>query len=79
MAVSFANDIAPLFTPSDVACMGRMRVMLTVYTYMSVPDNAQNVLDHLDGSSPPQMPPSGAWPSDQIKLFKSWIDGGYQP
>jgi len=79
MAVSFAKDIAPLFTPADVACMGRRGVMLTVYTYMSVPSNAQDVLDHLDGSSPPQMPPSGAWPAAQIQLFKSWITGGYQP
>jgi len=79
MAVSFATDIVPLFQPADITCMGRMGVMLAEYDYMSVPKNASNVLDHLDGSSPPQMPPSGAWPQSQIDLFKSWIAGGYQP
>ncbi len=79
MAVSFAKDIAPLFNSSDIACMGRRGVMLVVYTYMSVPTNAKAVLDHLDGTSPPVMPPSGAWPKAQIQLFKEWIAEGYQP
>jgi len=79
MAVSFAKDIAPLFRPNDIACMGRFGVMLTEYDYMSVPANASNVLDHLDGSTPPRMPPSGSWPEARIELFKSWIAGGYQP
>lgn len=79
MAVSFVNDIVPLFQPEDIACMGRLGVALTSYDYMSVPANAGNVLDHLDGSTPPSMPPSGAWPASQIELFKSWIAGGYQP
>jgi len=79
MAVSFAKEIAPLFTAQDVACMSRAKVMLTDYGYMSVPANAKSVLDRLNGSIKPQMPPSGAWPEAQIQLFKSWIDGGYQP
>ena len=79
MAVSFAKDIVPLFNPGDIACMGRAGVMLGHYDYMSVPANANSVLGHLDGSTPPVMPPGGGWPEAQIKLFKSWIDGGYQP
>jgi len=79
MAVSFAKNIVPLFNSSDITCMGRRGVMLVVYSYMSVPANAQAVLDHLDGTTPPQMPPSGAWPKPQIQLFQEWIAGGYQP
>lgn len=77
-SVSFSKDIVPLFTPGDISCMGRRGILLSEYSYMSVPANAQNVLDHLDGSSPPQMPPSGPWPVAQIQLFKDWIAGGYQ-
>jgi hypothetical protein len=77
--VSFSKDIAPLFTPTDIACMGRIGVMLSEYSYMSVPANAQSVLNHLDGSTPPLMPPNGAWPQSQIQLFRDWIAGGYQP
>jgi hypothetical protein len=76
--VSFAKDIVPLFTSGDIACMGRRGILLNQYSYMAVPANAQNVLNHLDGSAPPQMPPSGPWPGSQIQLFKDWIAGGYQ-
>ena len=79
MAVSFAKEIVPLFTPQDITCMARGKVMLAEYNYMSVPANAQTVLDYLDGSSQPQMPPGKPWPQAQIGLFKSWIEGGYQP
>ena len=79
MSVSFAKNIAPLFTPGDVTCMGRHGVLLNNYPYMSTPANAQNVLGHLDGSTPPVMPPGGKWPPAQIQLFRDWIAGGYQP
>jgi hypothetical protein len=78
MSVSFAKDIAPLFTPGDVTCMGRHGVLLKDFAYMSVPANAANVLAHLDGSRPPLMPPGG-WPAANIKAFKSWIADGYKP
>jgi len=55
--------------------------MLGQYSYMSVPANAQNVLDHLDGTTPPVMPPPPAapWTPANINLFKAWMAGGYQP
>ena len=79
VAVSFADDVLPLFRPMDVNCMARHGVRLSDYKYMSVPGNAQSVLDHLDGTKPPLMPPGGAWPPANISLFKAWMTGGYQP
>jgi hypothetical protein len=77
--VSFANNILPLFTAIDISCMKSKGVNLSSYAYMSIPQNAQNVLDHLNGSTAPRMPPSGPWPPANIALFQSWIAGGYQP
>ncbi len=77
--VSFATNILPLFTTTDIAHMAGMNVMLAEYSYMSVPANAQNVLDHLNGTTPPAMPPGAPWPQNQIDLFQAWINGGYQP
>lgn len=80
--VSFANDILPLFNPkTDIPHMARRRVMLADYAYMSVPANAQDVLDHLDGTKAPLMPPrpEEPWSTEKIALFREWIAGGYQP
>jgi hypothetical protein len=80
--VSFATDILPLFNPkTDIPHMEIGGVMLADYSYMSVPANAQAVLDRLDGTSGPVMPPPPAvpWTAAQIALFKSWMAGGYQP
>jgi len=77
--VSFANNILPLFTTGDINCMKGKGVNLSSYAYMSTPANAQNVLDHLNGTTPPKMPPSGPWSAANIALFQSWIAGGYQP
>jgi hypothetical protein len=80
--VSFAADILPLFNKTtDIPHMARRGVMLADYSYMSVPANAQDVLDHLDGTSAPIMPPSPAqpWTPASIDLFKAWMAGGFQP
>jgi hypothetical protein len=81
-AVSFQNDILPLFRPQDIACMAGMGVMLDDYSYMSQPDNAQAVYDHLTGTAQPQMPLGGPyWTADQIALFNRWMTESppYQP
>lgn len=80
-APSFAADILPLFTAIDIAHMAHGHVMLAEYAYMSNPINAQKVLDRLDGTTPPIMPPRPAspWPPANIALFKAWMAGGYQP
>jgi hypothetical protein len=81
-AVSFANDILPLFSKTtDIPHMADFGVMLAEYSYMSVPANAQAVLDSLDGTTQPIMPPKPAppWTPKNIQLFRDWIAGGYQP
>ena len=80
-APSFAADILPLFTATDISHMARAHVMLAEYAYMSNPANAQNVLDRLDGTKTPIMPPKPAspWSAANIALFKAWMSGGYQP
>jgi hypothetical protein len=79
--VSFATQILPLFTPTDVQHMSNFGVMLAQYSYMSQPTNAQNVLNRLIGTAKPIMPPPPAapWPAADIALFQAWMAGGYQP
>lgn len=80
--ISFAADILPLFSAStDIPHMAQMGVMLAEYSYMSVPANAQKVLDRLNGTTHPIMPPPPAkpWTEANIALFQAWIAGGYQP
>ncbi|HLW16450.1 MAG TPA: hypothetical protein VKV69_03705 [Actinomycetota bacterium] len=79
--VSFANDILPLFTETDIDHMNDQGVMLADYEYMKDPDNAAAVLGTLEEGS---MPPTwggggGAWPEDKVALFRSWVEGGYKP
>lgn len=81
-SVSFATDILPLFSKTtDIPHMAQFGVMLADYSYMSTPANAQAVLDRLDGTTPPIMPPKPAkpWSPAKTELFKSWMAGGYQP
>jgi len=80
-AVSFASQILPLFTQTDIAHMANYGCMLAEYSYMSQPTNAQNVLNRLNGTTTPVMPPPPAapWTTTNIQLFQAWIAGGYQP
>ena len=79
MAVSFATDIRPLFTQVDV---DHMAFFCDLSSFTDVKVNAQDIMDHLDGTVPPQMPPAedgGPWPKSQITLFQTWIQDGCQP
>ena len=79
MAVSFAKDIKPLFREIDVEHMNGFGILLDDYGYMSKPDNANSVLQTVEGN-PPSMPPGGPyWTAEQVALFKKWMDEGYQP
>jgi hypothetical protein len=78
-AVSFKNDIVPLFRPMDIQCMRAKNVFLIDYGYMSQSGNASMVLGYLKGTSTPRMPFGGPyWSPEAIQLFQDWIDGGYQ-
>jgi hypothetical protein len=81
-AVSFQSDIVPLFTNDDVDHMSQQGVNLDQYTYMKQPANAQAVYDQVSSGSMPiddNGSPVRTWSQDQVQLFKSWMDGGYQP
>lgn len=63
--ISFAKDIAVLFTAKDKACMSGFGVLLDDYNYMSDPAgdatypdhaNANHVYARLTGKEKPQMP-----------------------
>jgi hypothetical protein len=80
-AVSFAEDIKPLFRTIDIQHMKRFGVLLDDYVYMSDATdnhaNAQGVYDQLSSQS---MPPGGPfWTTAQLALFATWMKGSYQP
>ena len=81
MAVSFANDILPLFTPIDIEHMAVHGVKLDNYDYMKQPANAQGVHRVLTATDHTRMPPppATAWTHAQTQLFSDWIAGGYLP
>jgi len=80
MAVSFAQDIRPLFTDMDVAHMRDRRVKLDDFDYMRNHRHAKHVLNKVsNGSMPPRKSGEPAWPPETVQLFRDWIAGGYQP
>ncbi|HUI84590.1 MAG TPA: hypothetical protein VL240_10215 [Candidatus Binatia bacterium] len=78
--VSFAHDIKPLFTATDVAHMKPMGVHLHTYSYMSNPSgghaHAEAVKSKLQSG---EMPPGAPWPASKVNLFIKWMTGGYKP
>ena len=79
MAVSFAQDIRPLFTEMDIAHMKGFGVLLDDFNYMRDAAHAQKVLDAVSARA---MPPSSSgeppWSPDSVQLFRDWIAAGYQ-
>lgn len=74
-APSFAADIRPLFTPSDVSCM-KMFGGFDLSKYDDVKNHAANIHARLDLGD---MPPNGRWPQADIDRFKAWMDAGFPP
>ena len=68
--ISYERDIRPLFRPRDV---GSMRRFFDLSSYSDVRANSDQILERLEGGS---MPCDGAWPKDQIELFRSWVASG---
>jgi len=78
MAVSFAQDIRPLFTDMDIAHMKRAGVLLDDFDYMRDPGHAQKVLDTVStGSMPPSSSGEPSWSQESVQLFRDWIAAGY--
>lgn len=80
MAVSFNTDILPLFTAKDIEHMNHVGVSLDDYAYMSEPDHARRVYETVStGAMPPSDSGEPPWSEERVQLFKTWVDGGYQP
>ena len=75
MALSFANDIRPLFRDEpDVKAMKRMGLDLS--SYEQVKSQAQGIYARLENGT---MPCDDPWPKDRVETFKRWIDEGTNP
>lgn len=69
----FAQDIRPLFRDDDVASM---EFAFNLPDYDDVKGAAAGIYERLtDGS----MPCDGPWSAEQIRLFRQWMDEGYDP
>ena len=80
VTVSFESDILPLFTKMAVDHMEGLGIELSSYDFMKQPDNAQSVYDQVtSGSMPPPDSGEEPWSDEKVKLFKDWMDGGFQP
>jgi hypothetical protein len=76
MAVTFSNDIMPLFNQFK----GQMMWRFDLTNYEHVKANAtiiKNRIDSADGPMPP--PPFDPLTPDQIQLFEQWITDGCLP
>jgi hypothetical protein len=76
--VSFAKDIRPLFTDTDVAHMKARGLDLSKYD--AVKKHADAIYAQvLSGLMPPEGTGGVRWTSAQCNVFQSWQTTGYQP
>lgn len=71
--VSFADDVKPLFRESDRSAMSWA---FDLWSYEDVSANADDIAAQLETGS---MPCDGAWPAEQVDVFKRWVGDGKQP
>jgi hypothetical protein len=71
--ISFATDIRPLFRTKDIDAMKKA---FDLSDYDDVRSHADAILQRLSAGS---MPCDGAWPQDQVQLFRRWVQGGRKP
>lgn len=79
MALSFAKDIRPLFTDTDI---DHMSFFVDLSSYDDVKAKAAAIDGRLTGKTGRQMPPKstgGPWPPAQIALFEQWMTEGCLP
>jgi hypothetical protein len=67
---SFATDVKPLFRPLD---HDSMQPHFDLWSYEDVNRHADAILDRLQSGT---MPCDGAWPSDQVDVFRRWVVAG---
>jgi hypothetical protein len=67
--VSFELDIKPLFSQRDQEAM---LLAFDLWDVDDVRDNADAIIAQLEAG---RMPCYGAWPEEQIALFRRWMDG----
>jgi hypothetical protein len=73
--VSYAADVRPLFTDTDVS---HMSFMFDLSSYDDTKNNADDIYSAVsNGSMPPA--PEGPWAQEKVATFKAWMDGGFQP
>ena len=68
--LSYVTDIKPLFREKD---RDAMRFAFDLWDYDDVRDNSDEILSKVEDGS---MPCDGAWSSDHVTLFHSWVDAG---
>lgn len=68
MALSFAQDIRPLFREKDIECMRDYEFDLS--NLRDVRMNAAHIYERLHDKS---MPQDGPWSDEDVAKFKRWI------
>jgi hypothetical protein len=68
--VSFATDVKPLFREKD---RNSMESHFDLWSYDDVRNAAPRILAKLEAGT---MPCHGAWPQDQVNLFRRWVEDG---
>ena len=85
MAITFTQDILPLFRPGDIACMGGKGVILNDAGWMCDAAGDSNYPDHanarrvFEALSQGRMPPDGAWPAEPVATYEQWMSNGFTP
>jgi hypothetical protein len=68
--LSFEKDIKPLFRERDRQSMSSR---FDLGSYDDVVANSGRILERLQAGT---MPCDGAWPPEQVDVFKRWVDSG---
>ena len=71
--LSFASDIRPLFRDGDIRSM---QFAFDLGSYEDVRTHGEEIHATLAAG---QMPCDGAWPEEDVRRFRSWLDTGALP
>jgi hypothetical protein len=74
-APSYATDIRPLFRDKDVSSM----MQLGGFDLSSYDDASSHADDILAKLSDGSMPCDGAWPLENVEIFRRWVSSGKMP